>query len=155
MNGVFLKEGEQVEHGRPRDRRRSSSTCWKTSAQFDATEVERKVTAPDSNRKILEELKTYADEHEQRVRPLPEDADLRRQRPAAHLARRPARRPGPRRLRPGRRLRRARSPAASTGRCSASASSATGPNPGIVVTVDLLTTGVDIPTWSSSSSCGR
>ena len=31
----------------------------------------------------------------QRVRPLPEDADLRRQRPAAHLARRPARRTWP------------------------------------------------------------
>ena len=31
---------------------------------FDAAEVERKITAPDSNRKILEELKKYADEHE-------------------------------------------------------------------------------------------
>ena len=31
---------------------------------FDATEVERKITAPDSNRKILEEIKNYADEHE-------------------------------------------------------------------------------------------
>ena len=38
-----------------------------------------------------------------------------------------------------------RSPARSTGRFSASASSATGRNPGIVVTVDLMSTGVDIP----------
>ena len=33
---------------------------------FDATEVERTVTSPDSSRKILEELKKYALEHEQR-----------------------------------------------------------------------------------------
>jgi hypothetical protein len=31
---------------------------------FDATEVERKITAPDSNRKILAELKRYTDEFE-------------------------------------------------------------------------------------------
>jgi len=34
--------------------------------EFDATEVEQKVTSPDSNRKILEELKKYALEHEQK-----------------------------------------------------------------------------------------
>src|SRR5436309_11267028 len=34
--------------------------------QFDSAEIEEKITSPDSNRKILEELKTYALEHEQR-----------------------------------------------------------------------------------------
>ena len=29
------------------------------------------------------------------------------------------------------------------------------PNPKVVVTVDMLTTGVDIPAWNSSSSCAR
>ena len=33
---------------------------------FDAGEIESKVTAPDSNRKIIEELKKYALEHEAR-----------------------------------------------------------------------------------------
>lgn len=32
---------------------------------FDATTVEREITAPDSNKKILEEIKVYAQEHEQ------------------------------------------------------------------------------------------
>ena len=44
----------------------------------------------------------------------------------------------PRRLRPRRCLRRQDHRPTSTGRCSASASSATGPTPAIVVTVDLL-----------------
>src|SRR5207247_2605762 len=34
--------------------------------QYDTTEIERRVTSPDSNRKILEELKKYAVEHEAR-----------------------------------------------------------------------------------------
>jgi response regulator RpfG family c-di-GMP phosphodiesterase len=33
--------------------------------QFDATDVEQKITSPDSNQKILEEIKRYAVEHEQ------------------------------------------------------------------------------------------
>ncbi len=122
---------------------------------FDATEVEREITAPDSNRKILEELKSYADEHRGRARPLPQDADLRRQRPAAHLARRPAGRPGPRRLRPRRGVRRQdhrpRRPAAAAhprvpqpARTPASWSRSTCSRPASTSR-----------TWSSSSSCGR
>lgn len=34
--------------------------------QFEATDVERTITSPDSNKRILEEIKKYADEHEQR-----------------------------------------------------------------------------------------
>lgn len=66
MKGVFLKEGEEV-----------TSVDTESGAQqldllederaFDASEVEQRVTAPDSNRKILEEVKHYALEHEQRT----------------------------------------------------------------------------------------
>ena len=45
---------------RPRHAEPSSSTCSKTSAQFETTEIEQEVTSPDSNRKILEEIKKYA-----------------------------------------------------------------------------------------------
>ena len=55
MNGVFLQEGEQVGVDRYPKRGRDSWTSWKTSAQFDTTEIERRITAPDSNRKIIEE----------------------------------------------------------------------------------------------------
>ena len=34
--------------------------------QFDTSEIEEKVTAPDSNRKILEEINAYALAHEER-----------------------------------------------------------------------------------------
>jgi type I restriction enzyme R subunit len=34
--------------------------------QFDSASVERDITSPDSNRKILEEIKKYATEHEER-----------------------------------------------------------------------------------------
>ena len=33
---------------------------------FDPTEVEKHVTSPDSNRKILTEVRAYADEHEKK-----------------------------------------------------------------------------------------
>ena len=95
---------------------------------FDTTEIERKVTSPDSNRKILEELKRYTDRARGALRPLPKDPDLRGQRPAAHLPRRPASRYRPRCLRPRRRDSSRRSRAAWIGRCSGSASSATVPS---------------------------
>ncbi len=65
INGIFLKGGEQV-----------GLVDTATGAQqldlledereFDASQVELDVTAPDSNRKIIEELKMYALEHEER-----------------------------------------------------------------------------------------
>ncbi len=79
------------------------------------------------------------------VRPLPEDADLRGQRPAAHLARRPARRPRRRTSSAAASRSSARSPAASTAHCKRIREFRNRPEPGIVVTVDLLSTGVDIP----------
>ncbi len=65
MKGVFLKEGEQVELVDP-ETGTEQLDLLEDERQFDTTEIERKVTSPDSNRKILEELKKYADEHEQR-----------------------------------------------------------------------------------------
>jgi type I restriction enzyme R subunit len=64
MQGVFLQEGEQV------------GTVDTTTGQqqfdflederhFDSTQIEQAITAPDSNRKILQEIKEHADAHEQ------------------------------------------------------------------------------------------
>ncbi len=65
MQGVFLKEGELVGMVDP-DTGSEQLDQLEDEREFDATEVERKVTSPDSNRKILEELKKYALEHEQK-----------------------------------------------------------------------------------------
>src|SRR5207237_5763946 len=65
MNGVFLKEGEEVGIVDPRTGAKKLDLL-EDERQFDTTEVERKVTSPDSNRKILEEVKKYALEHEAR-----------------------------------------------------------------------------------------
>ncbi len=143
MNGVFLQQGEQVDKVDP-DTGARQLDLLEDERAFDASQVERNITAPDSNRKILEEIKRYAEEHEAADRSLPEDPDLRGQRHAAHVARRPAGRP-------------ARDV---FGRGEAFVRKITGrvdrplqkirefrnrPNPKVVVTVDLLTTGVDIP----------
>jgi type I restriction enzyme R subunit len=65
MAGVFLQEGEEVglidtETGR------EGMDMLEDERRFDTTEIERKVTALDSNRKIIEELKKCALEHEAR-----------------------------------------------------------------------------------------
>ncbi len=65
MEGVFLREGEQVSEIDPESGQPQLSLL-EDERQFDATEIERKITAPDSNRKIVEEIKRYADKHEQR-----------------------------------------------------------------------------------------
>jgi len=64
MQGVFLKEGEQVGVVNPQTGARQLDLL-EDERQFDTTEVEEKVTSPDSNRKILEELKKYALAHEE------------------------------------------------------------------------------------------
>ncbi|MBY0525403.1 MAG: DEAD/DEAH box helicase family protein [Gemmataceae bacterium] len=65
MTGVFLKEGEQVGLIDPETGTELLDRL-EDERQFDITEIERKVTAPDSNRKIIEEIRKYALEHEQR-----------------------------------------------------------------------------------------
>ena len=67
INGMFLKEGELVERidldaGKSTVRRES----LEDEREFTSTEVERAVTSPDSNRKILAEIKKYSDAHEER-----------------------------------------------------------------------------------------
>lgn len=65
LSGVFLREGEQVGVIDP-ETGEEQIDLLEDERQFDTTEVEEKVTAPDSNRKILEEVKKYALAHEQR-----------------------------------------------------------------------------------------
>ena len=123
---------------------RDSWTSSRTNGPIDAAKVERQITAPDSNRKILEEIKRYAEEHEQEFGRFPKTLifavnDMPHTSHADQL------------------VEQAR---AIFGRGEAFVAKITGrvdrplqrirefrnrPNPGIVVTVDLLTTGIDIP----------
>jgi type I restriction enzyme R subunit len=65
MNGVFLQAGERVEVI-DADKGSKFYDELEDERQFDTTEIERKVTSPDSNRKILAEIKKYAEEHEKK-----------------------------------------------------------------------------------------
>ena len=65
MNGVFLEAGANVGEVDPKTGVEQLDRL-EDERQYDATEVERKITSPDSNRKVLQELKKYAHEHEQR-----------------------------------------------------------------------------------------
>ncbi|RYZ26775.1 MAG: hypothetical protein EOP49_43035, partial [Sphingobacteriales bacterium] len=63
INGVFLKEGEQVgkldtESGQLK------IEGLEDEREFDASQVERMITAPDSNKKIIQEFSKYALEFE-------------------------------------------------------------------------------------------
>jgi len=64
MNGIFLQEGEHVEIVNPESGAKQLDLL-EDERQFDSTKVEREITSPDSNRKILEEVKKWAMEHEQ------------------------------------------------------------------------------------------
>lgn len=143
MAGVFLQEGEQVgsidtESGA------KLFDFLEDERAFDTTQIERDITAPDSNRKILEELKTYADAHEREYGRFPKtlifaDNDLPHTSHSDEV------------------VRLARD---IFGRGESFVEKITGkvdrplqrirefrnrPNPAIAVTVDLLTTGIDIP----------
>jgi type I restriction enzyme R subunit len=63
INGIFLKEGEKVGVKNP-DTGTEIIDELEDERGFDATEVEQKITSPDSNRKILSEIARYALEHE-------------------------------------------------------------------------------------------
>jgi type I restriction enzyme R subunit len=143
MDGIFLNEGEQIDLVDPETGTRQLDLL-EDERTFDATEVERKITAPDSNRRILEELKAYTDEHEREYGRFPKTLifaanDLPHTSHAdqlVDLARRVFGR-GDNFVakitgqvdRPLQRIREFRNR----------------PNPGIVVSVDLMSTGVDIP----------
>jgi type I restriction enzyme R subunit len=65
VKGVFLKEGDRIQTVDPQTGLTGMDQL-EDERQFDSTEVERKITVPDTNRKIVEELKKCALEHEQR-----------------------------------------------------------------------------------------
>jgi type I restriction enzyme R subunit len=143
VNGVFLKEGERVqivdtETGRvTRDELEDERT-------FTSSDVEARITAPESNRAILAELKRYTDEHEATHGRFPktlifavhDQPHISHADALVDLARDVfgrgddfVRKITGRVDRPLREIRKFRNR----------------PEPGVVVTVDLLTTGVDIP----------
>lgn len=143
INGVFLREGEQIDEIDPETGTKQLDLLEDERA-FDATEIERRVTAPDSNQKILREVKRYTDEFEAEHGRFPKTLifaanDLPHVSHADELVRMArelfvrgedfvAKITG-RVDRPLQRIREFRNR----------------PNPSIAVTVDLLTTGVDIP----------
>jgi type I restriction enzyme R subunit len=145
MTGLFLKEGEQVglidtESGSEK------LDLLEDERAYDTTDIERKATAPDSNRKVLEELKKYALEHEAKYGRFPKTLifainDIPHASHADQLVNLAKEVFGrgdafvqkitgsPTVDRPLQRIREFRNR----------------PNPAIVVTVDMLSTGVDIP----------
>jgi type I restriction enzyme, R subunit len=143
MNGLFLHEGENVELV---DTKTGLSRMDQLEDEraFATTELEAKITAPESNRKIIEELKKYTDDHERQLGRFPKTLifavnDLPHTSHADQLvnvAREVFNRGDAfvekitgRVDRPLQKIREFRNR----------------PNPGIAITVDLLTTGVDIP----------
>jgi type I restriction enzyme, R subunit len=70
MNGIFLNEGEQVEVVNPISGAKQLDLL-EDERQFDSTKIEHDITSPDSNRKILEEIKKWMLEHERRYGRLP------------------------------------------------------------------------------------
>jgi type I restriction enzyme R subunit len=143
MKGVFLKEGEQIGVIDPTTGAEQLDQL-EDERQFDATEVEKKITAPDSNRRILEEIRAYCDEHEQQCGRFPKTLifavnDLPHTSHADNLVNIArdvfgrgdsfVQKITGRVDRPLQRIREFRNR----------------PEPGVVVSVDMLTTGVDIP----------
>jgi type I restriction enzyme R subunit len=63
INGVFLKEGDQVDVVDPETGSKQMDLL-DDDRDYDASKVEREITAPESNKKILQDIKAYADEFE-------------------------------------------------------------------------------------------
>lgn len=63
MNGIFLHEGEAID-SIDTESGQQQFDFLEDERVFDTTEIECKITAPDSNRKIIREIKRYCDEHE-------------------------------------------------------------------------------------------
>jgi type I restriction enzyme R subunit len=145
LNGVFLQEGETVERV-DTDTGQKALDQLEDERAYDAAAVERDITAPDSNRKIIEEVAKHAYEHEAQTGRFPKILifavnDLPHTSHADQLVRicREVFAQGdafvqkitgnPNVDRPLQRIREFRNR----------------PNPKVVVTVDMLSTGVDIP----------
>ena len=143
LKGLFLQEGEQVGVIDTTSGAESMDELEDERA-FASTEIEQQITAPDSNRKIIAEIQTCCAEHEQRYGRFPKTLifavnDLPHTSHADQLVDicRDVFGRGDsfvqkitgRADRPLQRIREFRNR----------------PSPGIVVTVDMLSTGVDIP----------
>ena len=145
MNGVFLREGETVGKIDPVTGEEVFDELEDERA-FSSEEIERKITAPDSNRRIVEEIARYAYAHEEETGRFPKILifavnDVAHASHADQLVRicREVFNQGddfvqkitgnPNVDRPLQKIREFRNR----------------PNPKIVVTVDMLSTGVDIP----------
>jgi type I restriction enzyme R subunit len=145
IKGIFLREGETIDNVDTETGARQLDLI-EDERQFAAEDIERSITAPQSNQRILEEIATYALEQEKKTGVFPKTLifaanDLPHTSHAdqiVHLARRIFARGddfvqkitgSPSVDRPLQRIREFRNR----------------PKPGIVVTVDLLSTGVDIP----------
>lgn len=145
MNGVFLEEGEEVEFV---DTTKGTKQYHQLEDEraFDDTQIERQITVPDSNEKIIKEIAKYAAAHEEKFGRFPKILifaanDLQHTSHADQLVQicRKVFNQGDDFVkkitgnanvdRPLKRIREFRNR----------------PNPKIVVTVDMLTTGVDIP----------
>ena len=145
INGVFLKEGERV--GKiDTDTGEEVFDDVEDERIFSAEDIEREITAPDSNRKIIEEVAKHADAHEAETERFPKILifavnDIAHASHADQLVRicREIFNQGddfvqkitgnPNVDRPLQRIREFRNR----------------PKPKVVVTVDMLSTGVDIP----------
>jgi len=143
MNGIFLKKSDQIELIDV-DTGSEKMDKLEDERDFNSTEVERSITAPESNKKILREIKKYADEHEKTYGRFPKTLifaanDIPHTSHADQLVEQAVvifnrgesfvRKITGRVDRPLQAIREFRNLE----------------NPGIVVTVDLLSTGVDIP----------
>lgn len=62
VEGMFLDEGETVAYIDP-ETGAGSRDQIEDDRSFETTELQKSVTSPDSNRKILEECKKHADAH--------------------------------------------------------------------------------------------
>lgn len=143
INGMFLETGDSVEHIDTKTGAEKLDAL-EDEREFESSEIERKVTSPDSNRKILIELKKYTDAHEERYGRFPKTLifaanDLPHTSHADELQELAVeifgrgesfvRKITGRADRPLQLIREFRNR----------------PHPGIAITVDLLSTGVDIP----------
>lgn len=143
MRGVFLKEGDRVSVVDPETGLEKLDEL-EDQRDYVPPDVERRITSPDSNRKILEEVRKYAEEHEQKYGRFPKTLIFAENDPphtshadqlvdlAVDIFGRGqsfVRKITGRVDRPLQRIREFRNR----------------PEPGIVVSVDLMSTGVDIP----------
>jgi len=143
MNGIFLHEGEIVDVVDPVSGAHRVDVL-EDEREFGTTEIEEKITSKDSNQKILEEIKKYADEHQVRYGRFPKTLIFAEQ-DVPHISHADQLVDLARDI---------------FGRGDSFVQKITGkvdrplqhlrefrnrPTPGIAVTVDLLSTGVDIP----------